>query len=162
MIEDFYTGARDIIKLDYEKSGHLRKEGLIERSLLGKFVQCKFSLLILFVSLKQNTLCNDAQTFCLLVVFVSLEYFSHMWRRHIYQWRTANFELWSVLRVVRVPFIWFIWILNTHTCCRKVLSGTATACPNKLGAAAGIWNPTFCMQGERSYRLLHSRSRTNT
>ena len=78
LIEDFYTGARDIIKLDYEKSGHLRKEGLIERSLLGKFVQCKFSLLILFVSLKQNILCNDAQTFCLLVVFVSLEYFSHM------------------------------------------------------------------------------------
>lgn len=31
-------GARDILKLDYQKSGHLRKEGLLERSLLGKLV----------------------------------------------------------------------------------------------------------------------------
>lgn len=31
-------GARDIIKLEYQKSGHLRKEGRLERSLLGKIV----------------------------------------------------------------------------------------------------------------------------
>lgn len=35
------TGARDILKLDYEKCGHLRKEGGIERSVLSKFVKCK-------------------------------------------------------------------------------------------------------------------------
>ncbi|XP_078312816.1 uncharacterized protein LOC111135710 [Crassostrea virginica] len=40
-------GARDIIKLDYEKSGHLRKEGLIERSLLGKFVQWRQYFVVL-------------------------------------------------------------------------------------------------------------------
>lgn len=31
-------GARDIIKLDFQKSGHLRKEGRLERSLLGQIV----------------------------------------------------------------------------------------------------------------------------
>nr|XP_022341710.1 uncharacterized protein LOC111135709 isoform X1 [Crassostrea virginica]XP_022341711.1 uncharacterized protein LOC111135709 isoform X1 [Crassostrea virginica] len=40
-------GARDIIKLDYEKSGHLRKEGLLERSLLGRFVQWRQYFVVL-------------------------------------------------------------------------------------------------------------------
>lgn len=34
----FFQGARDIIKLDFQKSGHLRKEGRLERSLLGQIV----------------------------------------------------------------------------------------------------------------------------
>ncbi|XP_078312114.1 uncharacterized protein LOC111133686 isoform X2 [Crassostrea virginica] len=32
-------GARDIVKLEYDKCGHLRKEGLLERSFIGNFVQ---------------------------------------------------------------------------------------------------------------------------
>ena len=42
MLLGFLIGARDIVKLEYDKCGHLRKEGLLERSFIGNFVQCKF------------------------------------------------------------------------------------------------------------------------
>ncbi|XP_048744929.2 uncharacterized protein LOC125657983 [Ostrea edulis] len=40
-------GARDILKLDYEKCGHLRKEGGIERSVLSKFVKWRQFFIVL-------------------------------------------------------------------------------------------------------------------
>ena len=47
---------------------------------------------------------------------------------------------------------------NTHTLCRAFGTGAVTTCFNDLGMSLlGFDHPTFCLLGERSYRLRHRR-----
>ena len=98
-------------------------------------------------------------------VFVPLETFSRIWRRHHDRWRVANFDLCSALIAfdqwgytycdTRHPFVMVIskdpWHSHLLSCVWQ------WSCPylfNELDLSRlGLEHPTFCLRGERSNPL---------
>ena len=81
--------------------------------------------------------------FVCLGVFVSLENVSLIWRRHLYRWRAANFDLCSALMAIEQWEFFSVPHLlrhgssprtrDIHTYCRAFGSGAVTTCCNDLG-----------------------------
>ena len=101
--------------------------------------------------------------------FVLLENFSHIWRRHHYRWKAANFDLCSALMAIEqwgfftycdrgLPFIMVISEDPWHSHLLLIVcSGAVTPCFNDFGMSRlGFEKPT--LRGERYNRLRHRGS----
>ena len=118
---------------------------------------------------------HPSPTVCLFVclwVFVPLENFSLVLRRHHCRWRAANFDLCSALIAIEQwgslachtycdtghPFIMVISEDPWHNYCRTFSSETVTICFYDLGVSRlGFEHPTFHLQSKRSSPLRHRR-----
>ena len=96
-----------------------------------------------------NYICFAIVLFWCLLVCLTLENFSLIWKRHNYRWRALNFDLHSALMAIEqwgffiVPHL--LWhgasvynglsprTRDIHTCCRAFGSGAVTTCFYDLG-----------------------------
>ena len=106
--------------------------------------------------------------FLCLGFIVPLENCSHIWRRHHYRWRAANFDLCSVLMSIEqwgfisVPHL--LW--HEASIYYGYLRGPVTLTPIAERLAVklchylsrlGFEHPTFRLRGQRSNPLRHRR-----
>ena len=112
--------------------------------------------------------------FSVLGVFVPLEKFSLLWRRHHYRWRAAHFNMCSDLMAIEQwgslachtysdTDIHLYWssskTRDTHTLSRAFSCGAVTTCKHHLRPSRlGFEHPPFRIRGERSNRLRHCHS----
>ena len=126
-----------------------------------------------YLKLKTKLSKNMCLTYvCLFVIFVPLENFSLIWRRHHCRWSAANFDLCSALMVIEqwgfYSVSYLLWhgasVCNgylrgpvTLTHCRAFDSEALITCFYDLGLSLlGFEHPTFRLQDERSNRLRPS------
>ena len=110
----------------------------------------------------------DRLIFVCIEFYTPLESFSLIWRRHLYQWRAANFDIYSALMTIEqwrfLSVLHLLWhgtsVYNDHlrelmtpVANQALSSGADTTCFNDCDLSRlGFEQPTFSMQ------LHHRRS----